>query len=114
MTTKTLRTLDVASAITGIVLAEGISFSRIHEASEALLGHPVWTHEFADEDIRSRITAAGLALFPEMPTREAARTDFVKAAQQALAAYGETIDVPIVKSERSESPIDSLARVMSP
>ena len=41
------------SAYTGFLLVQ--DFSDVHKFCEDTLGRPIWTHEFADEDVRKEI-----------------------------------------------------------
>ena len=104
-------TLHVASAMTGVALCEGLSYSRMQEISDALLGYPIWTHEMAHAKTKEAITAAGAALFPMMPTREEAHADFHAAAAKALAAYGHTVGWLKVARERPVGPLTTALEV---
>ena len=42
----------VVSAYTGYLMTD---WGLFHKFIEKLLGHPVWTHEFADEKVREKI-----------------------------------------------------------
>lgn len=53
-----------AIVITGFTGYAACSMSEIHEDVEKRLGRPVWTHEFANEEVRKEM-------------REAYRADFV-------------------------------------
>jgi len=46
--TRDFPTAVIASISTGVLLC---SFSDMHEASEFLMGHPIWTHHFASKDL---------------------------------------------------------------
>ena len=41
------------SAYTGFLLVQ--DFSDVHKFCEDTLGHPIWTHEFADKDVQKEI-----------------------------------------------------------
>jgi len=64
-----------------------MDWSKFHEKIEKLVGHPVWTHEFADEDF-----------VLEMKTR------------LLMKKVEKNADV---STDREESPISSLERVMN-
>ncbi len=63
--TREFPTAVVASLSTGILLCD---FSAIHECAEYLMGHPIWTHHFADKDLWGDMQRTILAQCPEMPT----------------------------------------------
>jgi len=55
----------IATLSSGVVLIE--PFSKVHEAAEWLMGHPIWTHQFPS--LRAEIENAALKQFPTMPTK---------------------------------------------
>ena len=57
----------IASLSTGIVLCEG-GFGKMHEAAEYLMGHPVWTHHFANEQLWQDMRRTIAEQCPGMPT----------------------------------------------
>ena len=48
METRVFPTAVIASISSGVLLCE---FSKMHEAAEYLMGHPIWTHHFASKDL---------------------------------------------------------------
>jgi hypothetical protein len=44
------------------------SFSAFHEAAEYLMGHPIWTHHFADKQLTADMQALVAKQCPGMPT----------------------------------------------
>ena len=112
--TRTFPTLHVASAITGIGMCLGLKYSNIHEIASHLFGAPVWTHELGHSRTIEAYAAEGYRQFPDMPTKEEAKADWRKAAQKAIAAYGETVTVARGTSIRREDPISTLASMMQP
>lgn len=64
--TREFPTAAIASLSTGIVLCD---FSKMQEAAEFLMGHPIWTHHFADADLNREMKAAIAQQFPGMPTK---------------------------------------------
>lgn len=45
------------------------TFSAIHEAAEFLMGHPIWTHHFADKQLTADMEAIIAEQCPGMPAR---------------------------------------------
>lgn len=43
------------------------TFSAIHEAAEFLMGHPIWTHHFADKQLVTDMCAMVAKQCPGMP-----------------------------------------------
>src|SRR5690348_5787624 len=58
----------IASISSGILLCD---FGKMHEAAEFLMGHPIWTHHFADKqlvgDMKRRIAEQCPGMPTEMP-----------------------------------------------
>ena len=66
--TREFPTAVIASLSSGIMLCG--TFSAIHEAAEYLMGHPIWTHHFADEQLTSEIRRMVADQCPGMPARD--------------------------------------------
>lgn len=64
--TREFPTAAIASICTGILLCE---FNKMHEAAEYLVGHPIWTHHFADKALQAQMQAAILEQCPGIPTK---------------------------------------------
>ena len=110
---KAFPTINVATAMTGIGLSSDISFSDVAEIMSHILGRPIWTHEMVHKPTLKEFRSVAYELFPNMPTREDAQADYQSAAASAIAAYGETVDVPKGNTERTESPIETLSGMIS-
>lgn len=111
MTSKTFRTLAVASAATGIGLDNGITFSDMQEIVSHVLGYDIWTHELGDRETMARVQSELYAQFHHLPSKTEARDCYEGAAARALTVYGDTMSVLPGNGKRHESPIDSLARM---
>ena len=57
-------TAVIASISTGVLLCE---FSAMHEAAEFLMGHPIWTHHFANKALLSDMRSMINEQCPGMP-----------------------------------------------
>lgn len=66
METRDFPTAVMASLTSGILLCE--HFADMHEAAEFLMGHPIWTHHFADKQLMEEIRKTALAQHPRLPT----------------------------------------------
>lgn len=64
METREFPTAVVASISSGIALC---NFGKIHEAAEFLMGHPIWTHHFANADLWVKMKRAVFEQCPGMP-----------------------------------------------
>lgn len=101
----------ILSLSEGILLTE---FSIMHEAAEFLLGHPIWTHEFASKDLWKIMRASVLTQHPQLKktdTKGINRDNY----QERLAAFeltfGKTLKLTCVSHVRNESPLKSLERI---
>jgi hypothetical protein len=45
-------------------------FSEIHELSEFIEGHPIWTHQFASETFAEKLSNRIIAIHPFLPNKE--------------------------------------------
>lgn len=62
--TRDFPTAVIASLSTGTLLCE---FSKMHEAAEYLMGHPIWTHHFANKDLWREVQQTIAEQCPGMP-----------------------------------------------
>jgi hypothetical protein len=110
MTTKRFHTASVLTLIDGIVYEE---FGKVCELAEWVMGHPIWTHEYADRDLAARIKSALVKQHPKL-------ADFAKGSEEhwkdALAraekTYGKTLLITKGDEERMEGPLTSLQRII--
>lgn len=109
--TKTFPTLQVAACACGYILADGQTYSDMADVAAHALGHQVWTHELGDKATMDRVRMAIHGQFPNLPTREEAQADWRAAADKAISAYGETVDLQRGNEERTETPMGSLMRM---
>lgn len=126
-TLQTFHIAAVAGMMTGVVLGEDdeTGFSAQHRLTEHVLGHPVWTHEFAEKAIWERVKNALLAQHPELSSlppydREKAKSakeagsvmTYVRSyVESAIKTCGETMTFTKGTAERTENPFESLRRI---
>ena len=101
---KELSTAALATLTDGRVMSCG--FGPAHGAAEWIMGHPIWTHEFADREMVGRIKSAILAQFPDMPTGGAG--DWMAVEKSAIERYGPSVMAAKGSETRKTSPIASL------
>ena len=65
--TRDFPTEVIASISTGVMLCKG-GFPQLHEAAEFLMGHPIWTHQFASKDLWKEMQRTIAEQCPGMPT----------------------------------------------
>lgn len=66
---KEFPTTAALSLSTGIMCGP---FSEMHQLAECLAGHPIWTHEFADNDLLCRLQREMARQIPGLPGTEVA------------------------------------------
>ena len=84
----------IASLSTGIVLCEG-GFGKMHEAAEYLMGHPVWTHHFANKELWAEMQKTILEQCPGMPTSAEGvdAANYKEFAAKLEAEVGKTVKI---------------------
>lgn len=117
--------------LTGITGKMCGDFGEFHKLAEHVMGHPIWTHEFASADLADLIAGHLSEMFPEiraageaeMPAFTAAlNTAGDKASAWAAAAVYEaavarrvgatSIDVPAGRPTPRPSPLDTIPEAL--
>lgn len=108
------KTLPITSLVSLTTRHACGSFDEMHEAAEHVMGHPIWTHEFADPDLWDTMSTKVLEQFPDLPTRDN-WDDTVdpgmmveSVVQRARLVYGDEVEVEQGTSIRTDSPIKTL------
>lgn len=87
----------IVMAYTGVTMLTGDKFNVFHKYIEELLGHPVMTHELADQDVQDEITRKSkedfIALCRDNSVTKCNTNDLIsrEAAIEAIS-YHEDID----------------------
>lgn len=111
METKMISPVALAGITTGAMLEEG-GFSKIHEAFEWVVGHPVWTHELPGFWPHARELV--LEQFPDMPVEiDLAERGYEAVADEVRQRYPAEVEVRKGTDERTASPLDTAEAVMS-
>lgn len=111
MTTRTFSTAAVLSLTTGRLLC---NFGDMHELAEWVAGHPIWTHEFADPALWTRLKLSVLADYPQLADVDASgvnKTNHAEFTAAAVERFGQQLAITAGTSKRTESPLDSAARM---
>ena len=88
--TRDFPTAVIASLSTGILLCE---FGKMHEAAEFLMGHPIWTHHFADKELCGEMRKMITEQCPGMPTEFSATCDWQGALAKIEQDIGPTVRI---------------------
>ena len=105
-------------AVLGIITARswGGSFGDVHECAEHVMGHPVWTHEFASEPLWAEMRRRVLAVRADLAdiTEEqipSSKENLTARMDAAIARFGATVDLPSGDAVRTKSPMETLAEI---
>jgi hypothetical protein len=92
MTTETrdFPTAVIASISTGVLMCD---FGDMQEAAEYLMGHPIWTHHFADKTLWSEMKRAIAEQCPGMPTKAKGGDTWRKQLAKIEADIGPTVRI---------------------
>jgi hypothetical protein len=82
----------IASISSGVLLCK---FGEMHEAAEYLMGHPIWTHHFADKTLWQEMQNTILEQCPGMPTEAPGITgdNWPEFKAKLEAELGETVKI---------------------
>lgn len=112
MLTKEFPTEAVLSLTTDRLLCD---FGVMHELAEWVLGHPVWTHEFADKGLWERMKAKLFEQHPSLADFDVSRLtewNWSIYVEKARKQFGPRLAVTQGDAGRTESPVDSAVRLM--
>lgn len=90
--TRDFPTAVIASLATGVLLCQ---FGDMHEAAEYLMGHPIWTHHFADAMLTSEMKRTIVEQCPDMPVKlEGVTNDnYLQKVVELEAKIGKTVKI---------------------
>lgn len=122
--TRPFEIAAIGGLVSGYLLTER-GFDKIHELAEHVIGHPLWTHEFAEKTLWNRCRAALVAQHPDladMPAFDEAACHRTKDAGDITtylneyvanlrARYGDTLQIQKGEAQRTESPMESMQRI---
>lgn len=90
--TRDFPTSVIASISTGVLLC---SFSEMHEAAEYLMGHPIFTHHFADEELQREMQKTITEQCPGMPidAPDVNKDNYLEFAAKLAGEFGLTVKI---------------------
>lgn len=105
--TRDFPTEVIASLSSGILLCK---FDEMHKAAEYLMGHPIWTHHFADKALWKSMRDTILAQHPNMPlTMKGVTPENLDARCAALyAELGATVTIRKGDGHTARSALDGI------
>ena len=112
METKAFSTPALASLSSGMLLCE---FGDMHEAAEYLMGHPIWTHEFASKPMWGLMKSKLLEQHPGLPTEEPPEgTDWQAWRDELVAKLGAELTITKGSEERPADPVTTARAMLGP
>lgn len=91
--TKEFPTAALASITTGVLLCD---FSTMHKAAEFLMGHPIWTHHFADKELWKLMRATAITQHPNLPVeigQHITKDNYLSYVAEIEGAFGKTLTI---------------------
>ena len=113
METKAFSTAALASLTSGLLLCK---FGEMHEAAEYLMGHPIWSHEFASKPLWELMKAKLLEQHPGLPCdADGVNGDnWQEFLAAACASLGETLTITKGEEVRAADPITTARAMLGP
>ncbi len=108
METREFPTAVIASISSGVLLCE---FSKMHEASEYLMGYPIWTHHFASKDLWQSMRQKILEQCPGMPVELSGVTadNYLERVSEIEKEIGATVVIRKGNGETPMHPLDGIS-----
>jgi hypothetical protein len=90
--TRDFPTAVIASLSSGVLLCD---FGKMHEAAEYLMGHPIWTHHFANKQLWREMQQTIAAQCPGMPTDlpDVTKENWEAKRAELEAEFGATVKI---------------------
>ncbi len=101
----------ILSASTGRLMSNS---SNLHGCIEWIMGHPVWTHEFADNGLWEKLQAKVHRQHPDLAQADVSGMDETNCQEfidRFEKRYGKRRSLLKGSNKRTEHPIDSLKRL---
>ena len=105
--TRDFPTAVIASLATGILLCK---FDEMHEAAEFLMGHPIWTHHFANADLWHKMRQNITEQCPDMPTELSGvnKENYTEKLAEIESAVGVVVKIRKGNGETAMLPTEGL------
>ncbi|HBR26846.1 MAG TPA: hypothetical protein DD732_07425 [Rhizobiales bacterium] len=85
-------------------------FDEMHEAAEYLMGHPIWTHHFADKGLWLKMQRAVVEQCPGMPTElpGADKDNYLAKLAEIEAEIGKVVKIRKGDGSTAMYPLDGI------
>lgn len=111
METKAFSTAAVVSLSSGLLLC---NFGEMHEAAEYLMGHPIWTHEFASKPMWDLMKSKLLEQHPGLPVESDESQPWQDFLAAACVKFGETLTLTKGDEVRAADPMTTARAMLGP
>ena len=112
MESKSFSTAAVVSLSSGVLLCK---FGEMHELAEYVMGHPIWTHEFASKPMWALMKSKLLEQHPGLPVdAEESVEDWQGYLAAACAKFGETLTITKGEEVRAADPVTTARAMLGP
>lgn len=114
MTAKSFSVPAIVSLMSGRLLC---NFSDMHEVAEHVMGHPIWTHEFASEALWALMKAKVSEQHPDLPSEAPEWVDketWQRWRDQLVEQYGATRELAKGDEERAADPMTTARNILGP
>lgn len=111
METKTFSTAAVVSLTSGLLLCK---FGEMHELAEYVMGHPIWTHEFASKPLWELMKSKLLEQHPDLPVEADESQPWQDYLAAACAKFGETLTITKGEEVRAADPMTTARAMLGP
>jgi hypothetical protein len=111
METKSFTIPVLVSLVSGKLLTN--TFGDVHECAEFVIGHPVWTHEFASETLWQAMRAKVLEQHPDLDVdvEHVTKDNWRDVVAKLVADLGESRELRQGTDERTKTPIETLQEI---
>ena len=108
MEKKEFPTPVLVSLVSGTLLTN--SFGDVHQCAEFVMGHSIWTHEFASETLWQTMRAKVLEQHPDFDVnvKHVTKENWREVVAGLIATLGESRELRKGTDERTKNPIDTL------
>jgi hypothetical protein len=112
METKSFTVPVLVSLVSGKMLTT--SFSALHECAEFVMGHPVWTHEFASKPLWELMRSKVLEQHPDLDVdcESVTKENWLAFTNELIGRLGHEREIVKGEEERAADPITSLRAIV--
>lgn len=104
----------IASLSSSLLLCK---FGDMHEAAEFLMGHPIWTHHFADKNLWIEMNKTIASQYPGLPSEDEVEhvneSNWQEFVAQLETQFGKTVKIRKGSGLTAMLPTDGIPRALA-